>query len=67
MDWLRQKVYATKYKDEAVVAASRFGGIFTVLSDEMLENSGGVYGCILTEEFQAILTRAEDRETRNKM
>lgn len=36
MNWKQPKVYAVKHKDEATRAASRSGGIFTALSDQVL-------------------------------
>jgi coenzyme F420-reducing hydrogenase beta subunit len=46
---------------------SRSGGIFTALSDNILNCGGVVYGCVLTEEFIAIHIRAENVEERNRM
>lgn len=51
MNWKQPKVYAVKHKDEATRAASRFGGIFTALSDQVLSNGGVVYGCVLTDDL----------------
>lgn len=66
MNWRKPKVYAVKHKDEIIRAASRSGGVFTALSDEILKD-GVVYGCILTKDFQAIHIRAEDTKTRDQM
>ena len=33
-------VYAVKHKDETVRAASRSGGVFTALSDQILSEGG---------------------------
>ena len=60
-------VYAVQHKDEKVRAESRSGGVFTAISDQVLANNGVVYGCILTEDFQAVHVRAENTEERNKM
>ena len=35
MNWKQPKVYAVKHKDEATRAASRSGGVFTALSDQV--------------------------------
>ena len=43
MNWKQPKVYAVRHKDEATRAASRSGGIFTALSDQVLSNGGVVY------------------------
>ena len=56
MNWKQPKVYAVKHKDEATRAASRSGGIFTALSDLVLSNGGVVYGCVLTDDFDAVHT-----------
>ncbi len=67
MNWKQPKVYAVKHKNEAIRAASRSGGIFTAISDWVLENNGVVYGCILTEDFKAVHIRADNTESRNLM
>lgn len=61
------KVYAVRHLNEDVRAASRSGGIFTALSDAVLEDKGVVYGCVLTQDFQAVHVRAEDTHTRDLM
>ena len=61
------KAYAVKHRDEAVVAASRSGGIFTALSDCVLAEGGTVYGCVLTENFLAVHMRAENAQERDRM
>ena len=66
-NWEKPKVYAVRHLNEEVRAASRSGGIFTALSDVALAEKGVVYGCVLTEDFQAIHVRAEDAETRDRM
>ena len=67
MNWKQPKVYAVKHKDEATRAASRSGGIFTALSDQVLSNGGVIYGCILTDDFNAVHIRADSTEERNRM
>lgn len=67
MNWKQLKVYAVKHKNEATRAASRSGGIFTALSDQVLLEGGVVYGCVLTENFAAVHVRAENTEDRNRM
>ena len=67
MNWKQPKVYAVKHKDEATRAASRSGGIFTALSDQVLSNGGVVYGCVLTDKFDAVHIRADNEEDRNRM
>lgn len=65
MNW--PKVYAVRHRDEETRAASRSGGIFTALSDEVLDNHGVVYGCVLNKDFDAVHVRAEDEIDRNHM
>ena len=67
MNWKQPKVYAVKHKDEATRAASRSGGVFTALSDQVLVSGGVVYGCVLTDEFDAVHIRADSTEERNRM
>lgn len=67
MNWKQPKVYAVKHKDETTRAASRSGGIFTALSDLVLSNGGVVYGCVLTDDFDAVHIRADNAEERNRM
>lgn len=67
MNWKQPKVYAVKHKDEATRADSRSGGIFTALSDQVLSNSGVVYGCVLTDDFDAVHIRSDNTEERNRM
>ncbi|MCD7856411.1 MAG: Coenzyme F420 hydrogenase/dehydrogenase, beta subunit C-terminal domain [Clostridiales bacterium] len=64
---IRPEVYAVKHQDESVREASRSGGIFTALSDLVLESGGIVYGCVLTEDFRAVHVRADGAYLRNQM
>ncbi|MBP9989174.1 MAG: Coenzyme F420 hydrogenase/dehydrogenase, beta subunit C-terminal domain, partial [Ruminococcus sp.] len=61
------KYYAVRHKSEKVRWASRSGGAFTALSDVVLQNGGVVYGCSLNENFEAVHTRAETVEERDKL
>ena len=60
-----KQAYAVKHKNEAVRAASRSGGVFTALTDAVLDAGGVVYGCALDEHFEAEHRRAATREERN--
>lgn len=60
------EVYAVKHKDDFVRAASRSGGIFTAISDQILKN-GVVYGCILDKKYEVYHIRATSSNERNKM
>lgn len=61
------ETYAVKHKDFETRLASRSGGIFTALSDHVLDKGGVVYGCVLTDDFDAMHIRADNKEDRNKM
>ena len=61
------KFYAVKHKNEEIRAASRSGGVFTVLSDEILKDGGVVYGCVLVDCVDAKYIRADNQVDRNKM
>lgn len=63
----KPSAFAVKHKDETVIVRSRSGGIFTALSDGILENGGVVYGCILDEQFHVRHARATDKDERNQM
>lgn len=65
MEW--PKTYAVRHKSEDVRSASRSGGIFTALSDYILDDLGVVYGCVLTDAFQAVHVRAENKMMRDRM
>lgn len=67
MNWSKPKVYAVKHRDLNIRMASRSGGIFTALSDEILKKNGIVYGCVLTDDFKAVHIRATTEKDRNKM
>lgn len=57
--------YAIKNKDKQVIEESRSGGIFTVLSDYVLDKKGAVYGAALGSDFIVRHVRAEEKEQRN--
>lgn len=59
-------VYGVKHKDENIRSASRSGGVFTALSDMIIDNGGVVYGCALDEHFNAVHKRAITKEQRNE-
>lgn len=63
----KQKYYAIKHKDSQIRKASRSGGIFTAISDIILEKGGSVYGCQLIDSRVAQHIRATTKEERNAM
>ena len=58
--------YALKHIDEDIRAASRSGGVFTALSDIILDMGGVIYGCELQDCRKAIHTRATTKEQRDR-
>lgn len=65
--WDTPLTYAVKHKDFNTRMESRSGGIFTALSDRVLNEGGVVFGCVLDEEFKAVHIRAENINDRNRM
>lgn len=59
------KCYAAKHKDKKVIAKSRSGGLFTALSDVVLDNGGCVYGAALDGDFVTRHHRAASRQERD--
>ena len=62
---MQQKAYIVKHRDFETRVASRSGGIFTAISDIVLDQRGVVYGCVVNEQFQAEHIRAVSKEERN--
>lgn len=62
-----KEVYGVKNKDQDVLKQSTSGGVFTVISDYILENGGRVYGCILNDKLEAVHVGVSDKEKRNLM
>ena len=67
MNWAEPICFAAKHKKADVLAESQSGGIFTALSDVVLQENGVIYGCALTADLRAIHIRAESVEERNRM
>lgn len=63
----KSQAFAVKHKNEQDRMESRSGGIFTALSDVVLNNNGIIYGCILNEKFEATHYRADNKEIRDLM
>mgnify|MGYP001860572932 FL=1 len=63
----KPQAFAVKHKNDNTRIESRSGGIFTALSDIVLDNNGVIYGCILNEKFEAIHCRADNRKIRDLM
>lgn len=60
-------VYAVKHNNMQIRLDSRSGGVFTAISDYVLNLDGVVYGCVLNEDFDAVHIRSQSKEERNKM
>ncbi len=60
-----QLSYAVKHTDETVRENSRSGGIFTSLSDLILDRDGAVYGCKLDGCTKAVHGRAATKAERD--
>lgn len=58
--------FALKHADSDVRAASRSGGVFTALSDRVLDMDGVVYGCKLINNREAVHIRATSKEERDQ-
>lgn len=59
------KAYAIKHKDLNVRMESRSGGVFTAISDYVLERNGVVYGCYLDENQYVRHGRFENSKGRD--
>jgi coenzyme F420-reducing hydrogenase beta subunit len=62
-----RKVYAVKHRDEDARLLSTSGGMFTALSDHIIESGGVVYGAAFDKEHTVRHGRAETKEQRDKM
>lgn len=58
--------YGAKNKDEYTRARSRSGGVFTSLSDAVLEKGGIIYGCGMDKAFRIFHMRGTTKEMRNE-
>lgn len=63
----KPNVYAVHHKNINVRQESRSGGIFTAISDYVLNENGVIYGCVLNENFDAIHARAINSKERDAM
>ena len=61
------QVYAALHRDPEVLRASSSGGVFTALSDWMLDQGGAVYGVAFDEQYRPVCRRAETKEERNAL
>lgn len=61
----KQRYFAVQHKDKFIVAESSSGGMFTALSDYIIDNNGIVYGAAFDNAFTVRHMRACERQTRN--
>jgi len=59
------QVYAARHKDDRVRSSSSSGGMFTALSDYILDNHGVVYGAAFDPDFNVRHIKAENRNQRD--
>ena len=62
-----QTFYKFKHKDPNIEKHSSSGGAFTMLSDEILDAGGIVYGCVLNKKLNAVHMRATCKSERDQM
>ncbi|ROR31465.1 coenzyme F420 hydrogenase/dehydrogenase beta subunit [Mobilisporobacter senegalensis] len=60
------EIYAASHNSKDIVFNSSSGGMFTALSDWILENNGVVYGVMFDDNFIVSHNRATDSQTRDK-
>lgn len=59
---INQEAYAVKHKDNEIRMASRSGGMFFTLVEEILNRNGVIYGCKLVNNNEAVHFRATTKE-----
>lgn len=59
--------FVAKHKSEDVLMKSTSGGMFSALSDAILEMNGIVYGADYDDEFKVFHNRASDSQGRDRM
>lgn len=64
---MKPNTYAVKHKNPETRELSRSGGIFTALTDYVLQMNGVVYGAVLQKDFSVKHMRASTEEQRNAM
>lgn len=60
-------VYAAKHRDYNVRINSSSGGMFTAISDYILDNGGVIYGVAFDDKLRACHQKAETPEERDKL
>lgn len=62
----KPEVYAAKHKDVKIRLKSTSGGVFTALSDVVLESGGAVFGAMLDSNRRVVHRKAETKEERDR-
>lgn len=62
-----KEAYVAKHKNKEVLLNSTSGGVFTALSDLVLNDGGVIYGAVFDEKMVVRHIRATSEEERNKM
>lgn len=65
VDAKRGKYLIARHRNEGVRQASRSGGVFTAVSDAILDAGGVVYGCRMEGTARAVHARAETKQERD--
>ena len=60
-------VYAAKNKNDNIRRKSTSGGLFTAISNYVLEKKGVVYGSIMNNDFKVVYLRAESKKDIDNM
>ncbi len=63
---VRQQYYAVKHKNNEIIEKSSSGGVFTAISDVILQKAGVIYGAAFTEGHVIRHERAETEAGRNR-
>lgn len=61
------KGFAAKHKDKSINLCSTSGGVFTALSEWVIDKGGVVYGCVLNDDIKAVHRSAEKVEQLSPM
>ena len=60
-------LYAAEHKSEDVLRKSQSGGVFTALSNYVLDKDGAVYGAVFDDNLNVVHARATCEEERDRM
>lgn len=60
-------VYAVAHKDNDILMTSSSGGVFTAISDYVLDKGGAIYGAGFDENFNVLHKKAQNKEERDEL